>query len=339
MTAVADARPRLPLAVDPLALALNENPYPPLPTVQSAIVASLHAANRYPEFLPERLRAVIATHIGVPEEQVILGAGATGVLMQVLQAITDRGDRIVIADPTFEGYPIVAAMNRLELVRIPLTASGHHDLAEMVAAGQTARVVVLCRPHNPTGTIEPGYAVEALLNSLPTDTVVVLDEAYVEFVAPSARINSPALVQRFPNVIVLRTFSKAYGLAGLRIGYGFGSPELAARLWAMQLPFGTSITSLLAVEASYRAEAQLRHRIRKITAERHVLRACLQAIGINSADGHANFLYLPAAGHCWREVFDGSGVRVKYCPGGGVRLSVGDRSSTEAVLAVLRARV
>jgi histidinol-phosphate aminotransferase len=339
MTVLADYQPGLPPAVDPMALALNENPYPPLPAVRAAIMESMDAANRYPEFLPERLRRLIAGRIGVPEPRVVLGAGATGVMLQVLHAITDPGDRIVMPDPAFEGYPIVSAMNRLETVKIPLTRTGHHNLAAMAAAASDARVVVICRPHNPTGTVESRSAIEAFLARLSTRTVVLLDEAYVEFVASEYRIDSPSLVDRFPNVVVLRTFSKAYGLAGLRIGYGFGSPELASALWAMQLPFGMSSTSLVAVAASYRAESQLQHRIRTITAERKYLRSRLQAMGIHSTDSHANFVYLPPTGDRWQRVFGESGVQVKYCSDGGVRLTVGERSSTEAVLAALRTRI
>ncbi len=334
MPLLADVPTAVPSAVDPTALSLNENPYPPLPAVRSALVASLDAANRYPEFLPQRLRRVIGARIGVPETQIILGAGATGVILQVLHALTSPGDRIVIADPTFEGYPIIAAMNRLETVRIPLTRTGHHDLAAMADAARDARVMVLCRPHNPTGTVESAAAVETLLARLP-GTLVVLDEAYVEFLAPAHRIDSATLVERFANVVVLRTFSKAYGLAGLRIGYGFGSRDLADTLWAMQLPFGMSVTSLVAVEASYRAESQLRQRICSITAERERLRTQLADLRVDTIPGHANFLYLPP-GDGSRRLGDEPGLRVKRYRDGAVRLSVGAHSSTDAVLTALR---
>ncbi|MFN8225704.1 MAG: aminotransferase class I/II-fold pyridoxal phosphate-dependent enzyme [Mycobacterium sp.] len=333
MTLLADSPAGLPAAVDPTALSLNENPYPPLPAVRSALIAALDAANRYPEFLPEQLRRVIAARIGVPATQVILGAGATGVILQVLHALTSPGDRIVMAEPTFDGYPIIAAMNRLQTMSIPLTRDGHHDLAAMAEAARDARVLVICRPHNPTGTVESAAAIETLLARLP-DTLVVLDEAYVEFVAAAHRIDSTTLVQRFANVVVLRTFSKAYGLAGLRIGYGFGSRELADSLWAMQLPFGMSVTSLVAVEASYLAESQLRQRIQAITTEREFLRARLADLHVESIPGHANFLYLPP-GDGARRLCDQDGLRVKHYGDGAVRLSIGAQSSTDAVLAAL----
>jgi histidinol-phosphate aminotransferase len=327
----------LPQAVDPLALSLNESPFPPLPAVRSALVHCIDAVNRYPEFLPGQLRRLIADRIGVGEEQVVLGQGASGVAMQVLHAVTQPGDRIVLSQPTFDGYPIFAEMARLTAVTVPLNEHGHHDLPAMADAAADASVVVLCRPHNPTGTLEPVAAVEWFLSQVPRDAVVLLDEAYMEFVAPRHRIDGPDLIRRFPNIVVLRTFSKAYGLAGLRIGYGFAAPELASMLWTMQLPFGMSNLSAAAVAASYDAEAQLQHRIIRITAERDHLRRRLMAMGVYSTDSHANFVYLPPRGRPWHEVFAESRVQVRVYPEGGARVTVGDLPSTLAVLSALEA--
>src|SRR5271163_3776915 len=328
----------LPQAVDPLALSLNESPFPPLPAVRAALVRCIDAANRYPEFLPGQLRRLVADRIGVGEEQVVLGSGATGVAMQILHAVTRPGDRIVMSQPTFDGYPIFAQMARLSAVTVPLNQHGHHDLPAMADAAADAKVVVLCRPHNPTGTLEPVEAVEWFLSEIPRDTVVLLDEAYIEFVAPQHRIDGPDLIRRFPNVVVLRTFSKAYGLAGLRIGYGFASPELATTLWGMQLPFGMGVTSLAAVAASYDAEDQLRQRVLRITGERDYLGRRLRAMGVYTTDGHANFVYLPPTGRPWREVFDDTGLKARYYPDGAARITVGSRVSTQAVLAAVAKR-
>lgn len=327
-----DAVGALPSALNPLALSLNENPFPPLPAVRSALIESIDAANRYPEFLPERLRALIAGRVGVRDEQVVIGAGATGVILQVLHAVTSPGEKIVMTSPTFDGYPIFAQIARLEPVTLALDVHGHHDLDAMADAAVNARVVVVCRPHNPTGTVEPAAEMERFLQKIPADTVVLLDEAYVEFLPPAYRIDAPALVERYPNVVVLRTFSKAYGLAGLRIGYGFCATGLARRLWTMQPPFGMGITSLVAVAASYDAENQLRQRIRMIAAERRYLRMRLRSMGVYSADAHANFVYLPPFREPWREVFDGTGLQVRHYADGGVRITVGNRQSTRAVL-------
>lgn len=332
---VTDAETALPAALDPLALSLNENPFPPLPAVRSALISSIDAANRYPEYLPERLRSLIAGRVGVRDEQVVIGVGATGVILQVLHAVTNPGEKMVMTSPTFDGYPIFAQMTRLESVTVALDAYGHHDLDAMADAAARARVVVVCRPHNPTGTVEPAADIERFLKRVPPDTVVLLDEAYVEFLPPEHRIDAPALVERYPNVVVVRTFSKAYGLAGLRIGYGFCAPELARRLWTMQQPFGIGITSLMAVAASYDAENQLRQRIRMIASERRYLRMRLRSMGVYSTDSQANFVYLPPFGRPWREVFDGGELKVRNYADGGVRITVGNRQSTRSVLSAV----
>lgn len=335
--ALTEAVGALPTAVDPFALSLNESPFPPLPGVRSALIESIDAANRYPEYLPERLRTLIADHVGVRDEQVVIGEGATGVILQVLHAMTSPGESMVMTSPTFDGYPIFAQMARLRSVTVPLDQHGHHDLDAMAEAASQARVVVVCRPHNPTGTVESVADIERFLQRVPQDTVVVLDEAYVEFLAADYRIDAPDLVERHPNVVVLRTFSKAYGLAGLRIGYGFCASELARKLWTMQLPFGTGITSLVAVAASYDAESQLQQRIRMIASERRFMRMRLRAMGVYSTDAHANFVYLPARGRPWREAFADTGLKVRNYADGSVRITVGNRQSTRAVLSAVAA--
>ena len=329
--------PLLPASVDPLALSLNENPFPPLPAVHSALAESINVANRYPDFLPERLRDLIAAHVGVLGEQVVVGAGATGVALQVVRTVTSPGDRIVLSTPTFDGYPIIARMAGLTTVTVPLDQHGRHDLDAMADAARLARVVVVCRPHNPTGTVEAATDLQRFLQRIPEDTVVVLDEAYVEFVAEPHRIDAVALVGRHRNVVVLRTFSKAYGLAGLRVGYGFCAPELGRRLWAMQLPFGMGITGLVAVSASYAAEDELRQRIQLIAGERRYLQMRLRSAGVHTPEAHANFVYLPACGRPWREVFDDAGLHVRHYDDGAVRITLGGRRSTRSVLAAVDA--
>jgi histidinol-phosphate aminotransferase len=333
--ALPDAVESLMAAESPFALSLNENPFPPLPSVRSALTASLDTANRYPEFLPERLRSLIANRVGVRDDQVVIGAGATGVALQVLHTVTSPGDAMVMSTPTFDGYPIFAQMARLKPVTVALDRHGHHDLDAMADAAAQARVVVLCRPHNPTGTIESAAHVERFLRRLPSDVVVLLDEAYVEFLSPEHQLDAPTLVTRYPNVVVLRTFSKAYGLAALRIGYGFCAPDLGRRLWAMQLPFGVGSTALVGVAASYDAEAELRQRISAISTEGRYLRARLASLGFYSTDGHANFVYLPSQARPWRDVFADSRLRVRSYADGGVRISVGSRQSTREVLAAV----
>lgn len=331
------AIPELPPAVDPGALSLNENPLPPLPAVRAALVDFIGAANRYPDLLPTRLRRLVADHVGLPEANVAIGPGASGLALRLLQAAAVPGDRIVLSSPTFEGYSAFAQMTGLTPVTVGLDRYGHHDLTAMARAATHARVVVVCRPNNPTGTLEPVAEVERFVAAVPADTIVVLDEAYIEFVAPSQRIDVPDLLARFPNVVVLRTFSKAYGLAGLRIGYALAAPELAGLLWSMQLPFGISAGCTVAVAASYAAESQLAQRIAHIVAERSYLNARLRACGVYTTESHANFVYLPATHLPWAEIFTGRGLRVRAYPDGAVRITVGSRGSTRLVLAAVEA--
>jgi histidinol-phosphate aminotransferase len=266
---------------------------------------------------------------------VFIGAGASGVIVQALQAVTSPGDVMVMATPTFDGYPIFAHLARLRSVTVALDRHGHHDLDAMAEAAARARVVVVCRPHNPTGTVAPAADLIRFLRRVPSDTVVVLDEAYVEFLSPALQVDVPALLDRFPNLVVVRTFSKAYGLAGLRIGYGLCAPALARPLWGMQLPFGVGSTGLVAVAASYDAENQLQQRIRMINTEAARLRARLRATGVYCTDSHANFVYLPAGARAWGEVFAEGGPRVRTYANGGVRITVGDAQSSRAVLAAI----
>ncbi len=197
--------------------------------------------------------------------------------------------------------------------------------------------MVLCRPHNPTGTLESAADVERFLQRVPPDTIVLLDEAYVEFVAPEHRIDAPALVRRFPNVVVLRTFSKAYGLAGLRIGYGFCAPELAA-----------AVDDAAAVRHGHhrpgrrrgllRRGSQLQQRIRHDHRGARHLRLRLRAMGVYSTDAHANFVYLPPARPAVaRGVRRTPELRVRHYADGGVRITVGD-GVHRAVLAAVAQR-
>lgn len=342
MTSAAQADPAsaqlrniLAPAIDPCALSLNESALPPLPAVRAALADFIGAANRYPEFLPTRLRKLVADHLEVPQENVAIGPGASGLALRLLQAAAAPGDRIVLSTPIFEGYLAFARMAGLVTVSVPLDSYGHHDLAAMAHAAQNARVVVLCRPNNPTGTLESVADVERFIGEVPTDTIVLLDEAYIEFVAATRRVDVHRLIARFPNVVVLRTFSKAYGLAGLRIGYALAAPALAELLWSLQLPFGINTGCTLAVAASYAAHAQLEQRIAHIVAERSYLSARLRAAGAYTTDSHANFVYLPAEGRSWSEIFDHSGLQVRNYPDGSVRITVDSRGSSQKVLAVV----
>lgn len=318
-------------------LGLSENPFPPLPSVRSAIDEAMARANRYPEFLPQRLAQIIASHIDVHQDQVIVGAGATGVAMQIIDSVTRRGDEMIYGTPTFDGYAIISRILGTTPVTVPLDTLGRQDLAAMAAA-QTSQtgVIVVCRPHNPTGTIVESAELEDFLSRVSRHVTVILDEAYVEFLEGQDAIDARAIVSKYPNVLVLRTFSKAYGLAGLRIGYAFGAAELAGRVRARQVPFALGVVAEAAVQASYRAESELAARVRTIVKERDELRNALVESGIPVPRSHANFLYLPCAGVA--EILSRANIGVKAYRDGAARLAIGDRPAMRAVLRALRIR-
>ncbi|RDI63126.1 aminotransferase class I/II-fold pyridoxal phosphate-dependent enzyme [Nocardia pseudobrasiliensis] len=315
-------------------LSLSENPFPPLPSVLEAVQSALRRANRYPEFLPRRLPNLIAEHLGARADQVVVGSGATGVVLQIMQALTAPGQRVVFAAPTFDGYPIMAGMAGLEAVAVPLDSSGWQDLWAMArAVDERTGLVVVCRPHNPTGTVVAASELKAFLFGIPRHVPVVLDEAYVEFLGATDALDQLELIDRYPNLLVLRTFSKAYGLAGLRIGYAFGAAELVARVRGLQLPFGIPEASVAAVAASYAAEAELAERVLRITAGREILRTTLRRNGLRVPRSRANFLYLPGPGIV--DALTRAGIVAKGYPDGSARIAVGDPAADAAVRAAL----
>ncbi|MFJ2836041.1 MULTISPECIES: pyridoxal phosphate-dependent aminotransferase [Nocardia] len=313
-------------------LSLSENPFPPLPSVVTAVNDTLAQANRYPEFLPERLPRVIAERLGVRPEQVVVGSGATGVAQQVLRALS--GGELVTSTPTFDGYPMLADMTGMTLVPVPLDPAGEQDLTALRrAVNRRTALVVLCRPHNPTGTVLDAGAVRSFLSALPRRVPVLLDEAYVEFLDPADRLDVHALLHRHPNLLVLRTFSKAYGLAGLRIGYCVGRGDLIERISRQQLPFGIGTAAVAAVRAAYAADDELHDRIQRINRERDALRTALRACGIDVHRSHANFLYLPGPGVA--TALRRAGIKAKSYPDGSARIAVGDPLAGRAVHAAL----
>ncbi|MEU5405049.1 aminotransferase class I/II-fold pyridoxal phosphate-dependent enzyme [Nocardia asteroides] len=313
-------------------LSLSENPFPPLPSIITAVNDTLAEANRYPEFLPEQLPRIIAEHLGLPTAEVVVGAGATGVAMQVMRAL--GGGELVTSTPTFDGYPLLADMAGLSLIPVPLDTAGNQDLAALRrAVTRRTGLVVLCRPHNPTGTVLDAGAVRSFLASVPHRVQVLLDEAYVEFLDPVDQLDLHAMLQRHSNLLVLRTFSKAYGLAGLRIGYCVGRGPLIERVRGQQLPFGVASAAVAAVRAAYAAGAELRARVDQIKVERENLRMLLRACGIDVPRSQANFLYLPGPGVA--TALRRAGIKAKAYPDGSARIAVGDPLAGHAVHAAL----
>ncbi|MBN0042946.1 histidinol-phosphate transaminase [Streptomyces actuosus] len=319
-------------------LALNESPYPPLPTVRAAMRQAVAQAHRYPQFRPDDLTETIAAWCGVPSEQVAVGSGSVGVALQLLRAVVRPGDTVAYAWRTFDAYPLLASMVGARSAPVPLAPDGHQDLDALLAAvDDRTRVVVLCSPHNPTGSLVTADALSAFLRQVPHRTTVLLDEAYVEFARDTHLPDAPSLLDAHPNLLVLRTFSKAYGLAALRVGYGLGSPGLVERIRRQQLPFGINAVATAAVKASLRAESELRLRVDSVVSERERLGGELAAAGWCVRPGHANSVWLAAPDPVdeGAAALADAGVQARHFPGEGIRLTVGNREANDAVLTAL----
>ena len=280
-------------------LASNECPDPPLPEVVAAAAAALGATNRYPDpsYLP--LREALAEHSGVPAERIAVGNGSCDVLLALGEALLEPGTELVHAWPSFSVYPHLEAASGATAVRVPLDGEHRHDLDALAdAITDRTRLVIVCNPNNPTSTGVGLDALRGFLARVPEDVVVLLDEAYVEFAEQYRPEESVALLDEHPHVVILRTFSKIYGLAGLRVGYGLcSSTELVAAAGRVRQPFTVNVAAAAAATEALRHPGEIGARIRQSRESREVIAAGLRALGIEPAASEANFAWfdLPVA--------------------------------------------
>ncbi len=315
----------------------NENPYPPLPAVLEVVARSARQMNRYPDLQASALTAAIADHLAVPPEHVVTGTGSVGVLGQIVAATCGPGDEVVHAWRSFEAYPIVVQLSGARGVPVPLTADARHDLPAMAdAVTERTRLVLVCSPNNPTGPVVHADELDRLLDRVPPDVVVVVDEAYTEFVRDPLAPDALAVHRARPNVVVLRTFSKAYGLAGLRVGYAVAHPEVAAALRKTAVPFGVSTIAQDAAVASLAAGAELAERVDALVAERTRLLTALAAQGWRLPDSQANFVWFPVGERtpALAAAFDRAGLMVRPYGVDGVRATIGETQAGDRLLEV-----
>ncbi|WP_427015541.1 histidinol-phosphate transaminase [Pseudarthrobacter sp. P1] len=313
----------------------NESTVPPSPAVQSAIAAAGAGVNRYPSLFGDRLTAAIAGRLGVPAEQVLAGAGSLPLLAQTLGAYTGAGTDVVHAWRSYEAYPILVAVAGAQSVRVPLDDGARHDLDAMLAAvTEQTRVVIVCNPNNPTGTLRNHEDLVRFLERVPPHVLVVLDEAYREFTEPAD--DAVALLADFANLVVLRTFSKAYGLAGARAGYLIASPEVAGTIRSAAPPFGLSMVAEAAALAAWHEPELMAEAVAAVARERAYLTAGLRHRGLSVPASGGNFVWIPAdrALELERECVRQS-VSVRAFDGEGVRVTVGCREASDAVLAAV----
>ncbi|MEU7638653.1 MULTISPECIES: histidinol-phosphate transaminase [unclassified Streptomyces] len=316
-------------------LSSNENPYPPLPGVLESAVAAAGSFNRYPDMACTGLMAELADRFSVPVEHLATGTGSVGVAQQLIQSTAGPGDEVIYAWRSFEAYPIITQVSGATSVRVPLTSGEVHDLEAMLAAiTERTRLIFVCNPNNPTGTAVRRAELESFLDRVPADVLVVLDEAYREFVRDAAVPDGIELYRDRPNVCVLRTFSKAYGLAGLRLGFAVAHPEVAAALRKTAVPFGVSQLAQEAAVASLRSEAALLERVDALVAERARVYDALVTQGWTVPVSEANFVWLRLGDRTteFAEACERAGVVVRPFAGEGVRVTIGEKPAMDLFL-------
>jgi histidinol-phosphate aminotransferase len=320
-------------------LSSNESPFGPLPSVIEVIAEEARSVNRYPDNGAEALTQAIAARFGVPAGHVAVGCGSVGVTQQLLEAVGEPGQEVMYAWRSFEAYPILADLAAADSVRVPLRAETH-DLAAMAdAVTPRTRLIFVCNPNNPTGTVVHAAELEAFLDRVPPDCLVVLDEAYREYVRDEAVPDGLTLYRDRPNVAVLRTFSKAYGLAGLRVGFMIAHEPVAAAARATMLPFTVNRIAQAAAIASLAAEAELLERVELTVKERTRVREALIADGWTVPPTEANFVWLRLGEHTagFAAACEAAGISVRPFAAEGARVSIGDAESNDAFLATARA--
>jgi histidinol-phosphate aminotransferase len=321
-------------------LSSNENPYPPLPGVVEAATRAVETMNRYPDMGSTALYDALATRLRVPTDHLAAATGSVALIYQLLAAFCDPGDEVVYAWRSFEAYPIAVASAAATGVQVPVTADGRHDLDAMAAAiTDRTRAVIVCTPNNPTGPAVTQSALDAFLDRVPDHVVAVVDEAYVEFVRMADAVDGLATYASRPNVVLFRTFSKAYGLAGFRVGYAVAHPEVAAALRAVSLPFGVSGVAQAAAIASLAAEAELLDRVEALVAERDRIGALLVEAGWDVPEAQGNFFWFALGDRTaeFAAAADERGIVVRPFAGEGCRVSVGEVEANDRLVELARA--
>jgi histidinol-phosphate aminotransferase len=320
-------------------LASNESPFGPLPSVAKAITEAATGVNWYPDNTAEALTEAIARRYDVPPAHIALGCGSVGVAQQLLAAAAEPGTEVLYAWRSFEAYPILVPLTGATDVRVPLKEETH-DLAAMAdAITPRTRVIFVCNPNNPTGTVVRTGELAEFLGRVPPDCLVVLDEAYADYVRDPGVPNGIDLYRDHPNLAVLRTFSKAHGLAGLRVGFLIGQEQVASAVRTTMLPFSVNSLAQTAAIASLAAESELHERVDLAVKERARVRDELLAQGWTVPPTEANFVWLRLGADTqdFAAACGDAGISIRPFGDEGARISVGTPEANDAFLAVARA--
>jgi histidinol-phosphate aminotransferase len=315
-------------------LSANESAHSPLPRIVAAMAEASPDIHRYPDPGCAKLTQALARRHGVGKDQVLVGGGSVALLQALFQAVGEPGAEVVYAWRSFELYPVLADLAGICSVCAPLTAEAH-DLDAMASRITDAtRLVLICNPNNPTGTVVGGNALRAFLDRITPTCLVAIDEAYFEYVSEPSALSGLQLCSAYPNLVVLRTFSKAYGLAGLRVGYLVGGPDLVTQLRKACLAYAVNSVAQHAALAALGLEEELLRQVAATVAERDRVRSTLLAEGWDVPDGQGNFLWLRLgedAGAFGRWCA-GAGIAVRVFGGEGVRVSIGAAPDNDAFL-------
>ncbi len=278
----------------PVRLASNESPFPPLPAVKEAIERALGGLNRYPDPSNSLLRARLSERYEVPGEQIAIGNGSCDILLAAGEALLEPGAELVYAWPSFSVYPHLSAASGATAIAVPLDERERHDLPAMLREITVAtRLVIVCNPNNPTSTAVALADIASFLAEVPPYVCVILDEAYCEFNLLDDPASSVELLHSHPNLLLLRTFSKVYGLCGLRVGFGLcGSPELQRALDQVRQPFFCNALAQAAATEALAHQDAVTDRVTRTIAERISVGERLLALGLQVADSQANFCWL-----------------------------------------------
>ncbi len=325
-------------------LASNETPYPPHPAVLEAVESAMGRLNRYPDPAATVLRRRLSDRFGLPTPRIAVGNGSCEILLAAAEAMLEPGAEVVYAWPSFTMYSHLAALTGARPVTPPLDAAARHDLDALAREVTAAtRILIVCNPNNPTSTAVDTAALEGLLEAVPRRVLVIIDEAYIEFAADRDPDETVPLLDRHRNLVLLRTFSKVYGLCGLRAGYALaGSEAFRAAVDRVRQPFSVNALAQAAAAEALRHQDEVAARVERTLAERLFLEEELRRRGLEPSEGQANFAWVGLGEVSEAALVDGLAARGVIVRGGTdlgdaghVRVTFGTRPENERFLAAL----
>lgn len=315
-------------------LASNETVQGPLPSVRAAIERAIDTVNRYPDNGYAELKSRLAKHVDFAPEHISVGCGSVSLCQQLIQITSSVGDEVLFGWRSFELYPLQVRVAGAVPVQVPLRDETFDLYAMLAAVTDRTRLIFVCNPNNPTSTVVDPDALARFIEAVPSHILIAMDEAYVEYIRDGMLPDSLGFVRAHPNVVVLRTFSKAYGLAGLRIGYAVGDPDVITALGKVYVPFTATSISQVAAIASLDAADELLARTDAVVAERVRVSAALRDAGFALPPSQANFVWLPLAERTLDFVAQAADAGIVVRPYGsdGVRITIGSPEENDVLL-------